>query len=95
MESRFTAAALHDATKKNNSARVREYIEYHQNNPDAIDLTIDESWHTALITAASNGHVEMVELLIDAGANVNKCDKRKYTALHYAATNNHLDVVKA
>lgn len=40
---------------------------------------------TALMAAAQNGHIVVVRLLLDAGANINRADKLKYTAFLLAA----------
>ena len=47
-----------------------------------------------LIGAACCGHKHAVKLLLHAGADVNKADHHKYTALVYAAGYGHEDVVK-
>ena len=44
--------------------------------------------------AAQAGQTEAVRGLLDAGAQVNKADKNRRTALHYAAQKDHLDVVR-
>ena len=40
--------------------------------------------HTQLHVAAANGYRETARLLIDAGANIDKCDDTGYTPLHVA-----------
>ena len=60
-------------------------------NPNAKDYLE----YTALAHAANMGHIEIVEMLLKAGADVNA--KTKYhgrTPLVLAALNDHLDVVK-
>ena len=50
---------------------------------------------TALSFAADRGHLEMVKLLLDAGADVNARDTfYKATPLTWAAVHGHLDVVR-
>lgn len=45
--------------------------------------------------AAYNGHVKVVKVLIDAGADVNPADKQQaITPLHLAAQEGHLNVVR-
>lgn len=41
---------------------------------------------TALMAAAKGGHVEVVQLLLDAGANVSAKDENGYSALHFTAS---------
>ena len=50
---------------------------------------------TALIEAASKGHVAAVELLVAANAQVNLVDNGNCTALNAAAGDGYLDVVRA
>jgi len=49
---------------------------------------------TPLMTAASNGNLDILKLLIEAGAKINFKVKNSWTALIHAAFNNHLDCVK-
>ena len=44
--------------------------------------------------AAENGHLEVVRLLIEKGADATAEDDDKSTPLHYAAENGHLEVVR-
>ena len=47
-----------------------------------------------LHVAAKSGHLSMLKLLFEKGANVNIQDESGNTALHYAAANGKKDVVK-
>jgi hypothetical protein len=49
---------------------------------------------TPLQTAAGRGHAEIVQLLLEGGANVNAADKQGRTALHWAALRGHADCAK-
>lgn len=54
---------------------------------------LDEDSMTPLQHAAYKGNKDMVQLLIDEGADVNYCEhQHKYTALHFAALSGQLDV---
>lgn len=50
---------------------------------------------TALHWAAADGHLDIVRLLIQRGAEINATHVAGYTALHEAAQRGHYDVVKA
>ena len=49
---------------------------------------------TALITAASHGHLKVCKLLYSKGADINHQDDSKFTALIYAANEGYFDLVK-
>lgn len=53
----------------------------------------DSYGRTPLFWAATQGHRDVVELLLDHGANINSKDLNKLTALHIAVTGGHKDVV--
>jgi ankyrin repeat protein len=57
-----------------------------------IDIK-DACFWTPLMKAALNGHTEVVERLILAGADVNQLDKGGYSSLMLAASNNHPDII--
>ncbi|VDM03575.1 unnamed protein product [Schistocephalus solidus] len=45
--------------------------------------------------ASYHGHRELVEILLDMGANVHATDRNDWTSLHWAAQRGHVDVVCA
>ena len=50
---------------------------------------------TPLFRAAREGHTEIVQLLLHAGAGANKfCEYYRYTPLHWAAFKGHTDIVR-
>lgn len=55
--------------------------------------TKDTYGRTPLFWAATRGHRDIVELLLDHGANINSKDRGKMTALHIAVTGEHKEVV--
>merc|ERR1712023_518557 len=50
---------------------------------------------TALHKAIAQGHLEVTQALLSAGAAVNQADNDGWTALHYAAARGHLEVTQA
>ena len=49
---------------------------------------------TALMAASYNGHIEIVGLLLSAGADVNSMNRYGKTALHFAAHEGHRDIAE-
>ena len=47
------------------------------------------------MSAADEGHTEVVKTLINAGADVNARDKEDWTALNYASWKGHMKIVQA
>jgi len=71
---------LHEAVEKGDIDEVRELLE------QSIDINTLMHGKTALHIAATNQHIEMAELLLENGANVNAKDKKfgNRTPLHIA-----------
>ncbi|MFQ6641724.1 hypothetical protein Gotur_016378 [Gossypium turneri] len=61
-----------------------------------LSMTFDSYNTTALQTAASQGHTEVVKFLLGKGSNVAAIARNNgKTALHSAARNGHLEIVKS
>ena len=54
----------------------------------------DGNGWTPLIIASGHGHLDVVRLLLEHGANWDKGDNGGYTSLHYAAFYGRLDIAK-
>jgi len=54
----------------------------------------EELYLPELVFAASLGDIEQVEQLLSQGIDANQMDEKGYSALHAAAENDHLEVVK-
>ncbi len=77
-----TLPPLHGAARQGQAEKVRELLG--KTNIDSID---PESGATALHHAASQGHIEVVRLLIERGANVNSKQRMfGYSPLNSAST---------
>lgn len=56
---------------------------------------VDPNQGGTIVLAADKGLVEIVELLLQSGADVNQFDAEGFTALHRASTKNYSGVVRA
>jgi uncharacterized protein len=54
----------------------------------------EELYLPELVYAASLGDIEQVEQLLSQGIDANQMDEDGYSALHAAAENDHLEIVK-
>ena len=62
---------------------------------EKVDVNcLNEYGHTPLGTAAFVGSMKCCEVLIQLGADVDKRDADRWTALHYAMARGYLDTVK-
>ena len=81
---------LHDAVKKEDVARVEKLL--------SMELDADQymkgNHATPLHFAANNGNIDILELLIEKGADVSKGDMWNNSALHFAAAAGHKEVVE-
>ena len=69
--------------------QLQKYID------DGADVNFqeDDEQNTALHVASTNGHLNIVNALINAGANVNLTNSDNETPLFIAVANDHLDIV--
>lgn len=84
------AARFIGAASDGNIKKIKSMIKY-----DKMDVN-ERDWDqlTALIPAASQGHVDIVKLLLKEGADVNAHDKDGITALMEASIMGHAKVVE-
>ena len=82
--------ALNYAINANKLDAIKLFIE----NGIDPDTVIDKYETTLLMWAARNGHNDLVEALIEAGADINTTSIQKMTALNYAINANNLDAIK-
>jgi len=86
--------ALHVAAAGGHEEIVRLMVrEDIPGTPELLNSADDAGW-TPLMSATSTGHIRIVELLISAGADVNKANRGGRSALHYAASKGFVDVAR-
>ena len=73
---------------------VQDTKEILANNSDLLTLSGNDEYRE-LHTVAYNGHKDIVQSLLDRGADVNAKDSDGWTALHWAAYNGYEEIVKA
>ena len=83
-------SALIVATQNRQTELVIKLVRYHRAN---VDLKNNKGW-TALMKASQVGHVEVVELLLNTGAEVDQQSSDGYSALMLASQNGHTRLVK-
>lgn len=94
----FAATLFFSGVVQGDVALVRDVL---ASNPDAVRWAKpvkenDKPFatnETGLMLAAQEGHVEVMRLLIDAGAELNARQSRRWTALMYAAERSRADAV--
>jgi serine/threonine protein kinase len=76
--------SIHEAIEKNDPDAVREFAA----DPEQLSAKNDKGW-MPLHTAAYHGHLQIAELLIAQGANVQARRSEGWTPLHLAALHGH------
>ena len=80
--------SIQSAADGGDTEAVKDFLE------GGIDVNANSKLGTALHRAVLRGHMDIVDLLINNGANVNLKSESGDTALHYAAKKNHIDIVE-
>ncbi|MDH4241493.1 MAG: ankyrin repeat domain-containing protein [Phycisphaerae bacterium] len=82
--------SIHTAARQGNLKEVGRQMAWGVNADKRNFFTRD----TLLIEAAANGHLDVVKLIIENGADVNLKGEAWYGPLHAAAAKGHIEVVK-
>ncbi|KAH9947140.1 ankyrin [Amylocystis lapponica] len=75
------------------SGNVQELLLFLNSNPAADLNEADENGYTPLHLACDRGHIEVVEILLDRGADMCKKDSDDFSALELAEIAEHDDIV--
>lgn len=85
--------SLLDASQKNNLEEVKRITKL--NNISRFLNLGNEAGETALIKAAKNGNIKIVNYLLYSGALVDIADKRGMTALMHSISESHIEIARA
>nr|XP_033331128.1 putative ankyrin repeat protein RF_0381 [Megalopta genalis] len=87
-----------DINIKDRSGRTILHLAVHSDNLDmrrrAMLNAFDKCGNTSLHNAARKGHMDVVKLLVNKGANLNQSNNKGLTSLYYSTKAGHLNVVK-
>ena len=83
---------LHQTSQKGDIVEARRLISSLMVNVNTVGGIYDS---TPLWKASNEGHQEMVQLLLDSGASIDKACKNGITPLNIAACCGHLDIVRS
>jgi glycerophosphodiester phosphodiesterase len=86
--------ALHVAARFGHAECAVVLIQGTEQQKANLELTEASFAWTPLHIAAVDGHLQVAQLLIDAGAEVNKMDSSGWTAKEHAALRGHLDIAR-
>ncbi|MFC1492769.1 ankyrin repeat domain-containing protein [candidate division KSB1 bacterium] len=84
------AQDIHEAAKSGDLQTVKNIID---SDPDKLE-SLDTGGYTPLLRAAIGGHTDLVEYLIDKGANIEAKERYQMTPLFWAINQKHTDTAK-
>ncbi|KIJ06606.1 hypothetical protein PAXINDRAFT_91740 [Paxillus involutus ATCC 200175] len=89
-QSSSDSTALHVASRHGHLEVVKTLLDY----PNTIINPDDQSLGTPLHSACLGGHISIVELLVQKGADVNMQGSNSCTPIHLACSGGHVSIVK-
>lgn len=87
----FSKFPLHDACRAGLVAAAGRLLE---EDGGRVDRALRRGGWTPLYSACHCGHLDVVRLLLEKGADLNKVDTNDWTALYVACWHGHLDVAR-
>lgn len=87
-------SAINTAAEMGDTARLRPLVEEWSGNPILNWADLDKRGQTPLIQAARGGFLEIVQLLVEHGADVNVASSSGKTALSWSAYKGHVQIVQ-
>ena len=91
--SKFNRLPLHIAAKSNDVNQITSLLDNNLVQEHINDKT--DHGFTAIYISAQHNNLEILQLLHQAGADINISDKGGLTPLHIASRNGHLNIVQA
>jgi len=88
MDPQGAGEQLINAVRDGDKAEVQRFLDEGAD----IEFTYGFSNQTALMLAASEGHTDIVQMLLDTGADVNPTNLHSETAEQIARNNGHVDI---
>lgn len=86
------ATDIFTATWNGDEGLVKAFVEAEKRNVHAQDASTYGGGWTALHYACYQGFANLVSILLEGGANVNKANDMGFTSLYYAAQRGHFDI---
>lgn len=87
---RYPETPLYDACNNNQTAVVRALIPIYPNDIN----TNSREGYPPIYYATRNGNLEMIQMLVDAGANIHFRDAEGWTLFHECCYHGHTDCVR-
>ncbi|MCJ1438535.1 Glycerophosphocholine phosphodiesterase [Xylographa pallens] len=87
-------SALHLAARFGHSECAEILLKGSDGQKIDLELTENTFGWTALFVACVDGHLQVAELLIEAGANLTRCDNSGWTCTEHAALRGHLEIAR-
>ena len=87
-------SALHLAARFGHSECTEILLKGSDGQKINLELTENTFGWTALFVACVDGHLQVATLLIEAGANLTRCDNSGWTCTEHAALRGHMEIAR-